>query len=81
MDKSLIKEKIIVIVSNILDNNTLTITEKTKSDDIPEWDSLRHVMILDEIQKEFKIEFEILEIIELYSISDIIDLIETKLAN
>ena len=37
-------------------------------DDIPEWDSFKHILLLTKIEKEFNIKFEVSDCIEMRSI-------------
>ena len=37
-------------------------------DDIPEWDSFKHILLLTKIEKEFNIKFEVSDFIEMRSI-------------
>jgi len=37
-------------------------------DDIPEWDSFKHILLLTKIEKEFNIKFEMSDFIEMRSI-------------
>ncbi len=54
------------------------ITEETASADVETWDSMNHVMLIAAIEKEFAVKFDIMEIIELTTIRDFVDLVEKK---
>ena len=47
--------------------------------DLPKWDSLGHLAIIQNIQDEFDIELEAEEIIELEDVNDIIKIVDEKL--
>ena len=80
MNRQEIFAKIEAISKKIFGESTI-ITEKTTSSDIDKWDSLNHVILISSIEKEFSIEFDIMEIIEISTIGDFVDLIEKNKFN
>lgn len=57
------------------------ITYETSMQNLPVWDSMRHLELMMAIESEFAIEFEILEIAELVSIEKIIESLKTHEAS
>ena len=51
---------------------------KNTMDDIQEWDSLRHIQLLAEIEKEFNIQLSFEDSIEMISISNILETLRYK---
>ena len=49
------------------------ISNETNSDDVKNWDSLNHIILITAIENEFKIKFPLGEMADLRSIGDIID--------
>lgn len=72
-------EKLQDIFRDVFDDNTLTIHTTTSATDIEEWDSLMHITLLEVIQNEFLITFELEEIIQIQTVEDMIIAIEKKL--
>lgn len=56
-----------------------TITESTAPSDVEKWDSLNHVLLIAAIEEEFTVKFDILEIVEVSSIGQFVNLVEKKL--
>jgi acyl carrier protein len=54
------------------------IDENWTSDDIPEWDSVGHLDLIMEIEKEFNIKIEIEEMFEVEKLGDIITILQKK---
>ena len=54
------------------------ISEATTSNDIEQWDSMNHVVLISTIEKEFGVSFDIMEIIGITRFGDFIDLVEKK---
>ncbi len=66
------------IFCDVFDDNSLVITENTIIKEIRGYDSLVHISLIASIQEEFKIRYDINEIMALNSVSDIISSIENK---
>ena len=64
------------VYRDILDDENIVLTEETTAEDIEEWDSLTHVQIVAEIQKEFDVKFSAKEMLLWENVGDIIDAIE-----
>lgn len=78
MSKIEILDKLSKIFRKVFDNEDLKISENTSNIDIEGWDSLEHINILSAIQMEFKVKFDIEEIISIRNIGDIVDILFRK---
>lgn len=78
MDKNEVLKQINLIFRDILDNESLVITEFTKADDVEEWDSLTHIQLVVAIEKHFKVRFTSREIQSWKNVGEMIDCILTK---
>lgn len=76
MNRQEILSKLQIVYRDILDDEKIVLTEETTAEDIEEWDSLTHVQIVAEIQKEFDIKFSAKEMLLWENVGDIIDAIE-----
>ncbi|MGE5340271.1 MAG: acyl carrier protein [Candidatus Omnitrophota bacterium] len=74
MDKRL--EKVIRGVFSMDEENP--INENWTSDDIPDWDSVGHLNLILEVEKEFKVKIEIEEMFEIERLADISRILEKK---
>lgn len=66
------------IFRDVFDDNELKIERSTTADDIADWDSLRHVGLVVNVEAAFGIKFTGLEIASLGSVGEMLDLIEQK---
>ncbi|MCP5105634.1 MAG: acyl carrier protein [bacterium] len=73
MDKRLEK-----IIREVFPIEGETIDENWTSDDIPDWDSVGHLNLIMEIEKEFNIKIEIEEMFEVEKLGDIVPILEKK---
>lgn len=80
MEKNEILAKLQDIYRDILDNDEIILEGETTADDIEEWDSLAHVQIVNEVEKQFGIKFTSYEITSWIDIADLVDCIDSKLS-
>ena len=79
MTKIDIFHKIKNIFEEILDEIEVVLAESTTAEDVEEWDSLTHIQIITEIEKQFAVRFSTRDIEGLKNIGDMITLISSKL--
>lgn len=68
------KEKILEIITDILQVEPGAITEDTMTSDLEEWDSLAQVMIIGEIEAKLSIKISLDEAMEVEGVRDILKL-------
>ena len=78
MNKKNIKEKLQSVFIDVFDDEDLTISNSTNSDDIEEWDSLNHIALVLSIEKCFNIRFMTGEVQSLKDVGEMIQLLEEK---
>ena len=67
------KEKIIALMEEIFQVPAGTVTEQTTANDLEEWDSLAHVMLIDALSSELGISIPLDEAVELSSVAEIFE--------
>lgn len=78
MNRKEIFNKVSIIFKDVIEDKELIIEESYNSSDIPEWDSLVHIMLIVETEKEFNIKFLSSEISKWKDIGAMITAIESK---
>lgn len=68
------KEKIIALVEEILKVPAGTVTEETKMEDLEEWDSLAHVMIIGELEEKLGISLPLDEAVEVTDMKRLLEM-------
>jgi acyl carrier protein len=66
------------VFRDVFDEDDLTITGETTADDVDDWDSLRHVTLVVNVEGAFGIRFSSLEVAGLKNVGQLVDLIESK---
>jgi acyl carrier protein len=72
--------KITGVLSEIIDNPSLSLSESTTADEVNDWDSINHVKLLIGLESDLGFRFETDEVSGLRKVGDLIDLIERKLS-
>jgi len=68
------EQNIISIIARILEVDIEEVELDTAVGDLPEWDSLHHLQIIAELQKEYNIKYPAEDLAELEDVSDLIAL-------
>lgn len=55
------------------------INENASADTIEKWDSLNHIILIQELEKSFGINFDLFEIIEIRDVQGLVDYIHLKI--
>ena len=71
------KDKVIKIMKDVLETEDISLN--TSQDNCENWNSLRHLNLVSELEDEFDVEFEPEEIAEMHSVNSIIEMIKKKL--
>ncbi len=54
------------------------VTENSSAENIDKWDSLNHILLIQELERTFQLKFDLFEIINLKDVQGIIDYIFSK---
>jgi acyl carrier protein len=69
---------IAAIFRDVFDDETIKISPLTTAKDIDGWDSLAHIRLIVSIEKVLKVKFSALEISDLQSVDDLLNLLLKK---
>lgn len=78
MTEAEILVKLTEVFRDVFDMPTVTLTKETTAEDIDEWDSVNHIMLVVEIERQFGVKFQTSEIEEMKNVGDLIHLIDKK---
>ncbi len=80
MEEKDIAVKLESVFQRVLERNDITITREMTADDVENWDSLRHVQLVTQVEEAFGVKFKLREVLGLKNVGDLIDLIQIKKA-
>jgi acyl carrier protein len=78
MDKTQILSKLAFIIKAFFKDESIVVTNDLKAADVDKWDSLNHALLLAEIQEQFKVSFDFMEIESFETLGDIVNSIASK---
>lgn len=73
MERNEVLTRLEEVFRNILDSETVNLTEKTTASDVDGWDSLTHIHLVVAIEKNFRIKFTSKEILSWKNVGEMID--------
>lgn len=78
MTHEAILSKITAILREVLDNDSIVLTDSTAAADVPGWDSFNHINFIVATEKYFGIRFRMHEIGALQNVGAFVDAIEKR---
>lgn len=80
MERDEVMEKVCEIAREIFDDDELELDDDTIAADVDGWDSLTHLSLMNEIENEFEIKFEMKEVQGLNNVGELVDVIMERIA-
>ena len=79
MDKNVIIEKLTEIFHEVFNDNSIVLNEEMTANDVDNWDSLTHMLMITKVEEEFGVKFKLKELNKLKKVGDLITIVESKL--
>ncbi len=79
MERTEIVDKLKKIIVTVVKHENFQMTEELSAPDVDGWDSLTHMVIITEIEKEFQVHFKLKELNKLNNLGSLINLIHSKI--
>ena len=80
MTRAEILKRIAQHLADVLDLDTVNLTEASTAEDYEEWDSVNHVRLLIRIEQDLGFEFDTNEVGMMENVGQLVDLVEAKLS-
>ena len=80
MEQSVIFEKLTAIFRKTFNDETIVLSKQITANDIGNWDSLSHMLMIGEVENTFAVKFKLKELGKLDNVGSLADLIRTKLS-
>ena len=78
MNNQEILDQVQEIFHDQLDDETIVLTTETTAEDVDDWDSLTHIMLVVAIEKHFKVKFTSNEILSWKNVGEMMNCISGK---
>ena len=79
MTREEVFEKINEVFRNVFEDDDITVNDETTAADIEDWDSLEHINLVNAIEQEFGIKFNMGQIVSMKNVGEMADIIMEKL--
>jgi len=79
MEQIEIYNRLQIVFANIFNNLSIEIGPSTNASDIDQWDSMTHLLLIAEVEKDFSIEFKLKELMNMNNVGDMVSIIQSKL--
>lgn len=78
MERTLITEKLTAIFRNVFNDDLIILRDDLTANEVANWDSLTHMLMIGEVEKVFSVKFKLKELGKLENVKSLVDLIEHK---
>ena len=79
MTKNGVLVKLTNIFREIFNDREIVINSKMTAQDIDNWDSLTHMLLISKIEEEFEIKFKLKELNNLNNVGNLVEIINEKI--
>lgn len=79
MSREEIYKRLNEVFQDVFGDDNLTVNDNTTAEDVPGWDSLRHITLLAAIEDEFDIEFSMGQTVKMKNVGEMVDYIEDEI--
>lgn len=80
MEKELIIEKLTNVFHEIFKDESIVLRDDMTADDVENWDSLTHMLMISKVEQEFQVKFKLKDLNKLKTVGDLITIIVGKLS-
>ncbi|MBP3280072.1 MAG: acyl carrier protein [Butyrivibrio sp.] len=79
MTREEVFEKLNEVFRDVFEDDEITVGEDTTSADIEDWDSLEHINLVNAVEQEFGIKFNMGQIVSMKNVGEMVTIIMSKL--
>ena len=63
------------VFRDVFGDNSIVINDQTTANDIEDWDSLEHINLIEAVEKEFNMRFQMREVSGMKNVGEMVDII------
>ena len=78
MSREEIYEKLNEVFRDVFDDETITVNDETTAVDVEGWDSHMHISLIDAVEEEFEIRFDMKTVVKMKNVGEMVDVIEQQ---
>lgn len=73
-----VMERVTGVFRDVFDDDSIVITDQTTANDIEEWDSLEHINLIDAVEQEFHMQFQMKEVSGMKNVGEMADIVANR---
>jgi len=78
MSRDEIYERLNEVFRDVFDEEDLTVDDETTAADVDGWDSHMHISLIDAVEEEFDIRFDMKTVVKMKNVGEMVDVIEQE---
>ena len=75
MTREEVYERLNEVFRDVFDDEDITVNDETTANDIEDWDSLEHINLVNAIEEEFDMKFNMGQIVSMKNVGEMVDII------
>lgn len=75
MTREEVYEKLNEVFRDVFDDEDIEVNDDTTAADIDGWDSLMHITLMDAVEEEFDVSFDMKTVVKLKNVGEMVDVI------
>ena len=79
MTREAVFEKLNEVFRDVFEDDDITVEDATTAADVDGWDSLEHINLINAVEQEFDIKFNMGQIVSMKNVGEMADIIISKL--
>ncbi|MCR4807594.1 MAG: acyl carrier protein [Lachnospiraceae bacterium] len=79
MSREEVYEKLNEVFRDVFDREDITVNDATTAADVEGWDSLIHITLMDAVEEEFDIRFDMKTVVKMKNVGEMVDYIISKI--
>jgi acyl carrier protein len=79
MERTELITRLTEVFRKVFNKDTLVLTNELNANDVDNWDSLTHMLLITEIEKTFSVKFKLKDLNKMRNVGDMVEIISSKL--
>ncbi|MDO4965114.1 MAG: acyl carrier protein [Lachnospiraceae bacterium] len=79
MTREDIYERLNEVFRDVFDDYSISVGDDTTAEDIDGWDSLMHITLIEAVEEEFNISFDMKTVVKMKNVGEMVDVIEDSI--
>lgn len=78
MERNIVVTRLTEVFRKVFNNESIVLSDELTANDVENWDSLSHMLLITEIENAFQIKFKLKELNKMRNVGDMINIITEK---